>query len=314
LDHTGLRFEDTGRGDFFRFSRGGLAESCSTAKEFAIRGLVTDLDRERQLRALYDVGRAAWPEVALSFEAFRARWAGWEGGVDEAMAPAGAPPERASELYLAVACSAGDPAALALFDSRYLVVVDAAVARIDASADFAAEVRQVLRERLLVGPDAKLRDYRGQGSLAGWVRTAAVRTALNLRRAGKHYVAATRVEEPLGARLAPESLLARAQHRDEVMAALQRALAALDPEERLLLRYYYADGLTLSKIAVLLRVSVTTVFRRLTAATESVLDGVRAELRDRLGLSSDSLDSLLRDVRGEIDLSLSQMLGRDPGT
>jgi RNA polymerase sigma-70 factor (ECF subfamily) len=253
---------------------------------------------EEELRPLYEAGRATWPDVAVEWSAFLARWGNH--AVDA---------ERADELYLVCACEAGDTHGVARFDSRYLAVVPAAVARIDSSADFAAEVRQLLRERLLVGAEAKLRDYRGQGSLEGWVRTAAVRTALNLRRAGKHY-APERAQELLGSRLGPESLLFRAHHRDEVTAALQRALAALGPDERLLLRYYYADGLTLSKVAVLQKVSVTTVFRRLTAATEAVLTAMRADLGTRLGLSTESLDSLLRDVREEIDLSLSQMLGR----
>jgi hypothetical protein len=61
------------------------------------------------------------------------------------------------------------------------------VARVHPGADAAAEVCQVLREKLLTsasGQPPRLAGYLGQGPLAAWLRAAAVRTALNT--AGQH--------------------------------------------------------------------------------------------------------------------------------
>jgi RNA polymerase sigma-70 factor (ECF subfamily) len=184
-----------------------------------------------------------------------------------------------------------------------------AVARIDRSHDFVSEVQQLLRERLLVGDDAKIREYRGAGALSAWLRTAAVRTALNLRRRNRQEVQRDTSLEPFETLLDPEIAMLRQRHMPEIDAALHRAIAALDPRERMLLHFYYVDGLTLAKIAALERIGTTTVFRRLNAATQAVLAAVKAELSDKLQLSIQSLDSLLRHVRDDIDLSLSQVLG-----
>jgi len=150
---------------------------------------------------------------------------------------------------------------------------------------------------------------RVRGGLAGWVQTAALRTALNLRRSSNQKDRQARSLEPFDQLLDPEVAFLRQRYAPEVDRALRRALALLDPGERLLLHFYYVDGLTLARIAALERVGTTTVFRRLSAAAQKVLACVRADLAARLHLSAQSLDSLIRLVRHDIDLNVSQILG-----
>lgn len=244
-------------------------------------------------RQAYEAARAAWPDVRLAFEAFASHLTG-----------AG---PHTTDLYLACACAEGDAAALAAFDRIYVVAVREALARIDRSHDFVGEVQQILRERLLVGPHAKIRDYRGSGALASWVRTAAVRTALNLRRGARPELRDDD-HEPLAQLYDPEIVLLRQRYLPEIDAALRQAIAALPPRDRLLLQHYYIDGLTLAKIAALEGVGTSTIFRRMSAATQGVLTRMKAELTGRLQVSSESLDSLIRHVQDDIDLSLSQVL------
>jgi RNA polymerase sigma-70 factor (ECF subfamily) len=257
------------------------------------------------LRRLFDEAHDAWPGVEVSFEQFAAHPGAGERLLRNDPAVAS---ERARDLYLACACESGDATAIACFDSRYLDVVEVAVARIDSSPDFAEEIRQMLRERILVGPEAKIRDYHGGGALRGWVRTAAVRAALNLRRAHRHQTPLGQSTDRVAQALDPELAVLQERYRDEVHAAIKRALAELNQEERQLLRFYYVDKLTLNKIALMYRVGVSTIFRRLEAATSGVLERVRRDLVDRLAISSHALDTLLRHVHDSLDLSLSQVL------
>ncbi|HEY0193645.1 MAG TPA: sigma-70 family RNA polymerase sigma factor [Kofleriaceae bacterium] len=250
-----------------------------------------------ELHRSYDEARAAWPGVEVTFNVFAARL----GSAGEL--------RHASDLYLACACADADPLALAEFDRLFLRSVRDAVARIDRSHDFLSEVQQILRERLLVGGDAKIREYRGGGALASWIRTAAVRTALNLRRRSQQELKRGAAAASFDQILDPEVAMLRQRYMPEIDGALRRSIAALEPKERLLLHFYYVDGLTLSKIAGLERVGTSTIFRRLTAATQAVLSSLRHELSDKLQLGANSLDSLLRHVRDDIDLSLSQVLG-----
>ncbi|HTE55133.1 MAG TPA: sigma-70 family RNA polymerase sigma factor [Kofleriaceae bacterium] len=257
------------------------------------RSVSSELD---EVDRCFDEARAAWPGIAVSFAAFAARLEG-----ERSRANAG-------DLYLACACSDGNPLALAEFDRRFIGCVRDAVARIDGSYDFVAEVQQILRERLLVGAGAKIRDYRGIGTLSSWVRTAAVRTALNLRRTSNQQARHGRSLEPFEPLLDPEVALLRQQYAPEIDQALRRAIARLEPGERLLLHFYYVDGLTLARIAAVEHVGTTTVFRRLSAASKKVLAAVRADLSARLHLTTSSLDSLIRHVHHDVELSFSQIL------
>jgi RNA polymerase sigma-70 factor (ECF subfamily) len=256
---------------------------------------VSDSGRSLALQAQFEAARAAWPGIDVTFERFAAR-----AGESHAAF--------AHDLYLACACRDGDLRALGEFDRRYLPAIHGAVARIDATPDFIAEVQQVLRERLFVGPDPKIDDYRGQGALVGWVRMAAIRTALNLRRASRREVEREQSDEALDPLLGPELAAIKTRCQAELNEALQRAVAALTGEDRLLLRFHYVDRLTLAKIAAQQHVSITTIFRRLAFATETVLATVRTELAARLQLSPESLDSIIREGQDDLDFSLGRLL------
>ncbi|HKE15473.1 MAG TPA: hypothetical protein VKB80_11435 [Kofleriaceae bacterium] len=257
----------------------------------------TDTD---EMHRAFEEARAAWPGIDVPFASFAARMSG-------------ASATSAGDLYLACACSESDPLALAEFERRFIGRVGEMVARIDSSYDFIAEVQQVLRERLLVGPAAKVRTYSGAGPLGAWVRTAALRTALNLRRSASQKERQARALEPFDQLLDPEVAFLRQHYAPEIDRALARALALLDAGDRLRLQFYYKDGLTLASIAALERVGTTTVFRRLTAAANKVLAAVRSDLAARLHMSSQSMDSMIRLVMQDLELDVSQALGGGQG-
>src|SRR4051794_2312440 len=88
--------------------------------------------------------RAAYPQFAVDPGAFARHLAACS-------ASGGSAPKHCEEVYLAFACAAGDRGALALFERRYLSQVAHYVAHLHAQASFIDEVRQRLRERMLVG-------------------------------------------------------------------------------------------------------------------------------------------------------------------
>src|SRR4029453_5873016 len=92
--------------------------------------------------------------------------------------------EHVADLVLARAWAVGDSAALAEFERRYMPEIEAALARFRMPADEADELKQVVRERLMVGGDGmpRLARCRGNGPLGAWVRVVAARAAIDSRR------------------------------------------------------------------------------------------------------------------------------------
>src|SRR5262249_26812555 len=145
-----------------------------------VRPEATGADVDAALDAIVVAAQRAWPEVALDGARFVRH-------IAERLPAQVALPEalaglHANDLYVACACADGNAAAVAIFEREYLARVVASAARVNRSPDFVDEVRQRLRERLLVGAAPRIADYNGSGPLAGWVRVAVIRTALNLRR------------------------------------------------------------------------------------------------------------------------------------
>jgi RNA polymerase sigma-70 factor (ECF subfamily) len=217
------------------------------------------------------------------------------------------------DLYLAAACLRGDPAALGHLDREFLRPVGAFVASIDAGPAFADEVRQQVRYRLLggAGQPPALARFLGSGTLGGWVRVAALRIALNLRRSARRAESTERRGaplDPLAEALDLELASLKERYREHLTRALETALHGLSDRERTLLRLYHAEELPLEQIGGLYRVHLSTVSRWLTRARQGVAERTLQILRDRLEIGATEADSIARLVHSQVDVSLLRLL------
>ena len=222
-----------------------------------------------------------------------------------------------ADVGLAAAALVGDPAAQRALDRLIRAEAQRVVAELRQPAWLADEVHQELSQRLLVAePDGvpRLVTYAGQAPLGRWLGVAAMRTALNLLRRPQQRE--TPLDDDLDvadALLPPDLAVVRDKYRGEVEQAIRAAFDALDsPRDRNLLRMYYLERIGLEQLGQMFGVHGSTVSRWLTALRASVLEDVRARLAERLGMagSFSDVDSLIRAVQSELDLTLSRILRR----
>jgi RNA polymerase sigma-70 factor (ECF subfamily) len=256
--------------------------------------------------------REAWPGVDLAPALFLPYLS--ERMPAEETAERALPQMCTSDLYLACACARGDERALAVFEDRCLSVVDSALPRLGVSADGVAEVKQHLRQSLLVadqGPP-RIEQFAGRGDLRSWVRVIAVREALAMRRQRER-------DRPLDDQWLAEALLPGADpeleqlknvYRSEFKKAFDLALLQLDDRGRTLLRQQFIDRLTIDELATLYRVHRATISRWLERARLRVVDRTRAHLRRHFGVQPHELDSILRLIRSQLHVSIGGLVRR----
>ncbi len=248
-------------------------------------------------------GRAAWPEVALEPAAVEGHLAGLP-----------SPPlaTYAADLYLACACRHGGAAAIARFEASFVSVVPDQIRHLGAGADFHDEVQQRVRVRLLIGEPGtppRIAGYAGLGPLAGWVRAAAVRVALDLRRDRQSQRSTGASADWLVADHDPALAFLKAQHREVFAAALREAMAGLSERDRTVLRLHVCAGLSAVRIGVVLDVNHATVSRWLQAARTAIFTDTRRRLTERLRLAPGEFESLVRLVESQLDVSMARVLG-----
>jgi RNA polymerase sigma-70 factor (ECF subfamily) len=144
-----------------------------------------------------------------------------------------------------------------LYRSRYASYRGgvAALTGYDAARDVVQEAfAQALRDR---------KDYRGEGSLAGWVWQIAFRTALRTRTNGGQDLTLDELVE-----VAP---VPRAERDPELAEAVRR----LAPRRRLVVYLRYFADLPYAEIASLLDISEGTVAATLSQAHAELLDQLR---------------------------------------
>jgi len=213
-----------------------------------------------------------------------------------------------ADLYLACGCARGDPSAIAAFDEQCLGRLDRALSKNGIDRDTIAEVKQEIRYRVLVGDGghAEIIDFSGRGDLRGWVRVMAMRQALRHQSQARRNLAT--VDDELGQRLvsseAPEVDHLKEVYRHKFKHAFEAALRALPHREQTLLRQHYVDGATLDELAQLYRVHRSTVARLLSRAREMVIAATRDHLMSQLEVPPEEIDSILRMIRSQIEISL----------
>jgi RNA polymerase sigma-70 factor (ECF subfamily) len=211
---------------------------------------------------------------------------------------------RVSEVYLVLGCLLGAPAAISAFERMFVPAIRRAVSRASLDEDQAADLEQELRLELYGAASRPplLARFRGTGSLEGWIRTVALRRALRHR-------SATEPETPDVASLlaapgrTPELAFVSEKSRLLVEGAMREAASFLSSEERAFLRHYYAEGLGVERIGTMYSVHHSTAARRIERARLKLLARVRRRLADQLGAAAAEIDSLIRTIQSDFQLS-----------
>jgi RNA polymerase sigma-70 factor (ECF subfamily) len=222
-----------------------------------------------------------------------------------------------ADLCLAFACGHGNTEALRLFQAEFAPIAVSTVRGVDSSDAFVEEVTQQLLERILVAAPGQPRilEYAGRGSLEHWLRAAALRLALNARRSAR------RAPDQLGSDsqfevAAPSADLQfdilQARYGPDFGAALKEAMLDLTSQERSLLRLHFMDGLSFNQIGAVYQVNKSTISRRMSHARETLLAKTREKLEKRFNLGAPELESLLRMLGPELQLSLTSVLIHTP--
>jgi RNA polymerase sigma-70 factor (ECF subfamily) len=257
--------------------------------------------------ALVARGRAAHPDLAVDQAAFAAHVVRCLGAAGSAL--------NVEDLYLAFAAGKGESRALLLIEERHFSQMARMVGHLGRQPSFIDEVRQHLRERLLIGSGPpprtpRILDYSGRGSLAAWIRVTATRQALDLLDREKP---TDEVEDDqLAATVDPELLAIRQRHLPQFRLAFKGALDSLNATERNLLRFYLVDGLNIGRIGEIYGKSRATVGRMVVECRKKLLDETRRQLGALTGASEGDVRSLIRLLQSQLDVSIRRFLHRDP--
>lgn len=215
------------------------------------------------------------------------------------------PDAESDDLALAARCLAGDEQAWAQLVRDYKPSLMRAAAALDPSGgaqDLAEELFGDLFSKSL------FRYYQGRSSLMTWLRAVLAQRFVDRVRARR------RLADPIDEQAAAPGVavvLGEGACRACVRVALETAIAALDPGDRLLIRLYYTQGLRLAAIGKLRHESEATASRHLSRIRSELRAAIEAGLAGPLAATGLSTSECLRLVMNDAgDLDLATLLAR----
>lgn len=267
------------------------------------------------LSQLVVTAREAWPELEVPIFGFVEHLA--------RRLPEDVPPiesllvVRAADLYLAFACALRDDRALAEFEATLGPEFRLVHSRVRDPKPDLDDFRQECRKKLFLASPPKIGDYSGQGDLRSWLRVTLLRTLIDLTRKASHReqpIDDERVLEIPAPSSDPELEHLKTLYRQEFKQAFSESAEELSPEDRNLLRAHFGHGLTIDQLAALHHVHRATAARRIARARDGLLSGTRRRLMLRLRLGRSELDSVMRMIESNVQISLQRVLGSEGGT
>ena len=219
------------------------------------------------------------------------------------------------DLALACACAAGHDGAWEHFVREMrppLYAAARAIAKPDAARDLADSLYAQL-----YGVDAKgqqrrslLDYYHGRARLSTWLRTVlAQRHIDSVREQARTVPLDIESSEPVSG--VPPVEPDAHDNVARVQRALNDAVDALDARDRLRLRLYYGQRLTLAKIGRALGEHEATASRNLERVRRSLRQEVERRLRESHGMDEAGVASCLQQAVDAPDLDLSHVLAAD---
>jgi RNA polymerase sigma-70 factor (ECF subfamily) len=237
----------------------------------------------------------------------------------------------ADDLCLIAACERGDQSAWSDLVSRYEATVRAAARSAASNEDAAEDLAQSiwaelhgLRVREDGQPSGKIAYYSGRGSLGGWLRAVVGQLAVDQHRRQSRLVQTE--EDADFDRLAqdsrtvegafnlthaapdPEHAFSERSAANDVEDALTLAMQELAPEDRLLVKLYYFDGLKLREAGAVMGVHEATASRRLTRIHAEVRSRVESILMKEHGWTDAETARSLSEAATHLESDLELML------
>lgn len=254
------------------------------------------VDVERPSAAAFSArlaeARAAYPGVTLSEADFVAHVAS---KLEERGEGAALTDLRTTELFLAYACVKRDEVAIASFERDTFGEVEAAYRRFSGLGVTLDDVKQRVREKLLLTVPASILGYAGTGSLRGWVRAAVLHMLLNIsqRETREEPTDAELFEVVIGAEPTAEATYIKHTCREEFEAAFAFGMSELDHRDKSLLRHAFVDRRNVDDIGAIYGVHRATAARWVAAARIRLVEQTRADLMLRLGVSETEARSII---------------------
>lgn len=173
------------------------------------------------------------------------------------------------DLFLALACAAGNEFAWWEFDHQYRSYVERVARHLASSETDATEVIDIVYVELYGTKVvdgmrmSKFATFSGRGSLKGWLRTVVWHSLVDLHRVshdevsldemmenvGEGHVHASFSEPVKGGEAETVEQITRNRYRSAALNAIQTVFAALESHEKLLLLYYHVEAMKLREIA-----------------------------------------------------------------
>lgn len=215
------------------------------------------------------------------------------------------------DLLLACACVRGDDSAVRIFEREYMVTIPAMVSRLAPPPTVVEDVRQLLRDRLLVATELRppaLTRYAGRGALAGWLKVVAVREAMaQLKRRGPELL-----NEEVALLSAPghdpEFDLMRSRYGDAFRTAFVQALRQLAPRDRDVLRGHLVERLSIDQIGSLHGVHRATAARWLVSIRQTLHQSTTDALTRLLDIDPEECASILRLIQSQLHVTIGRHL------
>jgi RNA polymerase sigma-70 factor, ECF subfamily len=268
-------------------------------------------DFSRLIDEHYATASAAWPTFKLPRDRFHAHV------LRRLHSRAKAPSEAeqivrnlpAADLYLAAACSDGDAAAITAFRDTLVPTLRPVLGKL---AMTPAQIDETIQRVLVLvfvgeGGPRQIDTYGGRGTLRSWLRTIAVRTGRRMLGLESDIASDDELSTLPAAVADPELQLLRGRYRDQVRESFAAAFAELSERERNVLRQYHIDGLTIDQLGALYQVNRATTARWVAGARLAVVTKTRNRLIQRFGLDVAEVDSIIRLVRSQLDVSVREI-------
>lgn len=237
---------------------------------------------------------------------------------------------RADDLCLILACEKGIESAWNDLVRDFDSTVRSAARSITKNAEDAEDLAgSIWAELYGLKQDAdgkiktKLSYYSGRGSLAGWLRAVVNQLAVDQYRKMSRFVQieetrefenlANESSEQTGHEIVlthhenPEDILTAKQTEGDVSEAFQKAVAALEAEDKLILKLYYFDDLKLKDIAATFGYHEATASRKLVRVQTEVRKSVEKALREQHGWNETEVKKYLAETATKLGINLETM-------